>query len=1034
MIMRTEWERRALEQRPTLPARRAVRLLTAYVALSAVLVPLALAPTPAGARPRKVRQAVEVRSVFTSEFGLRRPAGLAYDPGRGVLLVAQAGRGGTGVLQLTPTEAPRGTIRLPKVTASTLAFDARRNRLTAVRGDQLLSVSGRDLRREHRRVRLTAVGNIRVSSPRGATFDRATGTWFVLNDSGRSILRVPMDGGSPGSPTRVPLGPFGDVGLQGMAFNPSDGLLYVAGGARGLLYGLDRFGRIRATYDLANVGLLTVEGMAFAPSADPTDDPRTMHLYVADAGAGSILGRVAELSLAAAVTRQAAVAAPTVTATLVKTIHMWQLDPPSPDPAGVTYLAGRDRLWVADSEVDEMTIFEGVNLYQIARTGSLTNSAVTTSYSKEPTGLGVNPVDETLYVSDDNANRVFFDRPPYGSLDASLNVGTFGNGDAEGVEWDPDTGHLFTVDGTAREVFHIDPVDGTFGNGNDVVTHFDVEQYGALDPEGIGIDTDRDILLVSDHRSKRVYELTKAGALVRNVDISGIPGSGKNLAGVTQAPASDGSGRMNLWLSDRGVDNNQDPNENDGKVYEMSVPGGDTPPAVTLTSPAEGSTVRGTVLAQADASDDRGVTQVQFSVDGTSIGTDTNGADGWSVPWDTTTVGDGSHTVTATATDTVGQTRSDANGVIVDNVDEPPAVTLTSPAEGSTLRGTVLAQADASDDRGVTQVQFSVDGTSIGTDTNGADGWSVPWDTTTVADGAHTVTATATDTVGQTRSDANGVIVDNTAPTVAVTSPPTGDTVSLTIPVVASASDNRGVTHVQFFVDGTTSIGTDTNGADGWSVSWNTTATSNGSHPLTAVARDAAGNATTSAPVTVTVDNAATVTLDIPVAVGADDVEERSTGSVTRGSSDLDLVVTESTVQRVGLRFTGVSVPGGATIVNAYVQFQADEVTSVATSLTVEGHATDNAAPFTTTKFNVSSRTRTAASVAWSPPAWDLVGERGVDQRTPELRAVLQGIVSRPGWASGNAVALIITGSGTRVAEAYEGAFAPVLHIEYATG
>jgi sugar lactone lactonase YvrE len=940
MIMRTEWERRALEQRPRLPARRAVRLLTAYVALSAVLVPLALGPAPAAARRAKVREALEVRSLFTSEFGVRRPAGLAYDAASGVLLVPRAARRGTAVLQLAPTENSRGTIRLPNVNASTLAFDARRNRLTAVRGDRLLSVSGRDLRREHGRVRLTAVGSIPLSSPRGATFDLRTGTWLVLNNSGRSILRVPMPGGSPGSPTSMRPGPLGAARLEGIAFNPSDGLLYVLSGARDLLYGLDPLGRIRATYDLANVGQLNVEGMVFAPSADPTDDPRTTHLYVADAGAGSTLGRVAELSLTAAVTRQAAVAAPTVTATLVQTIHLWQLDPPSPDSAGVTYLRTRDRLWVADSEVDEMTIFKGVNLYQVTRTGSLTNTAVTTSYSKEPTGLGVNPVDETLYVSDDNANRVFFDRPPYGSLDASLNVATFGNDDAEGVEWDPDTGHLFTVDGVAREVFRIDPADGTFGNGNDVVTRFDVEQYGAIDPEGIGIDTDRDLLLLSDHRSKRVYELTKSGALVRTVDISGIPVSGKNLAGVTLAPASDGSGRMNLWLSDRGVDNNQDPNENDGKVYEMSVPGGDTPPAVTLTSPPEGSTVRGTVVAQAGASDDRGVTQVQFAVDGTTIGTDTNGADGWSVSWDTSTVGDGSHTVTATTTDTVGQTGSDSNGVTV----------------------------------------------------------------------------------------------DNTAPTVAITSPSDGDTVSLTIPVLATASDNRVVTQVQFLVDGTTSIGTDTNGADGWSVSWNTTATSNGSHPLTAVARDAAGNATTSAPVSVTVDNPATVNLDIPVSAGADDVEERSTGSVTPGSSDLDLVVTASTVQTVGLRFTGVSVPQGATITNAYVQFQTDQATSVPTSLTVQGNAADNASPFIQKKFNVSSRTRTSASVAWSPPAWDLVGERGLDQRTPQLRAVLQEIASRPGWGTGNAMALIITGSGTRIAEAFEGAFAPVLHIEYATG
>ena len=61
------------------------------------------------------------------------------------------------------------------------------------------------------------------------------------------------------------------------------------------------------------------------------------------------------------------------------------------------------------------------------------------------------------------------------------------------------------------------------------------------------------------------------------------------------------------------------------------------------------------------------------------------------------------------------------------------------------------------------------------------------------------------------------------------------------------------------------------------------------------------------------------------------------------------------------------------------------------------------------------------------------VGEAGANQRTSNLSAVLQEIINRPGWASGNALALIITGSGKRTAEAFEGARAPVLHIEFTT-
>jgi hypothetical protein len=94
-------------------------------------------------------------------------------------------------------------------------------------------------------------------------------------------------------------------------------------------------------------------------------------------------------------------------------------------------------------------------------------------------------------------------------------------------------------------------------------------------------------------------------------------------------------------------------------------------------------------------------------------------------------------------------------------VDNPPSVAVTSPAEGATVSGSMSVTASASDDHGVTQVQFFVDSTSLGIDTNGADGWSATWNSTGVADGAHTIRATATDTIGQTASDTNNVTVDN---------------------------------------------------------------------------------------------------------------------------------------------------------------------------------------------------------------------------------------------------------------------------------
>jgi hypothetical protein len=180
-----------------------------------------------------------------------------------------------------------------------------------------------------------------------------------------------------------------------------------------------------------------------------------------------------------------------------------------------------------------------------------------------------------------------------------------------------------------------------------------------------------------------------------------------------------------------------------------------------------------------------------------------------------------------------------------------------------------------------------------------------------------------------------------------------------------------------------------------------------------------------------------TTGLDLAVAGSADDAEERTSGgTVTLGSGDLNLGQDGARAQHVGMRFAGVTIPRGATITDASVQFQVDEASTAPANLAIAGQAADSAPAFTTATGNVSSRTRTAAAVSWAPAAWPTAGARGADQRTPNLAAVLQEIVSRPGWDSGNALALIVTGTGERTAESVDGGAprAPVLHIAYTTG
>ena len=173
--------------------------------------------------------------------------------------------------------------------------------------------------------------------------------------------------------------------------------------------------------------------------------------------------------------------------------------------------------------------------------------------------------------------------------------------------------------------------------------------------------------------------------------------------------------------------------------------------------------------------------------------------------------------------------------------------------------------------------------------------------------------------------------------------------------------------------------------------------------------------------------------LDIRVVASADDAEETASGKVLLRRKWLDLVY-DGGNQTVGMRFNRLAVPQGATIQRAWVQFKADKVHSEAASLTIAGQAVDHAKTFASKARNISSRPRTTATVSWSPEPWSAVGEAGLAQRSADLSAVIQEIVSRPGWASGNSLALIITGTGRRTAESLDGhaAGAPMLHVEYA--
>ena len=258
----------------------------------------------------------------------------------------------------------------------------------------------------------------------------------------------------------------------------------------------------------------------------------------------------------------------------------------------------------------------------------------------------------------------------------------------------------------------------------------------------------------------------------------------------------------------------------------------------------------------ANASDDVGVAGVQFQVDGANLGAEDT-APPYSVSWNTTATANGSHALTAVARDAAGNVAT-AAGVVVtvsndttaaDRVDHEP------PRPGPTVAGTVAVSANASDNVAVVGVQFKLDGANLGAEDT-ASPYSVSWNTTGAANGSHTLIAVARDAAGNVNTSAGVAVTvanDTTPPSVSITAPAAASTVSGTVAVSASASDNVAVVGVQFKLDGANLGAEDTTSP--YSVSWNTTAAANGSHTLTAVARDAAGNVNTSAGVAVTVSN-----------------------------------------------------------------------------------------------------------------------------------------------------------------------------------
>jgi len=292
----------------------------------------------------------------------------------------------------------------------------------------------------------------------------------------------------------------------------------------------------------------------------------------------------------------------------------------------------------------------------------------------------------------------------------------------------------------------------------------------------------------------------------------------------------------------------------------------------------------------------------------------------------------------------------------------PPTVSMITPADSTTVSGTIKVTASASYNVGVVGVQFQLDGVNLGAEAKTAP-YAISWNTTTTSNGSHTLDAVARDAAGNKTTSATVTVTvsnnsgDTTPPAVSMTTPANGAALSGSVTVSANASDNVGVTGVQFKLDGANLGAEDTTSP--YSITWDTTAASNGSHTLTAVARDAAGNQTTSSPVSVTVSNSSGDTTPPTASMTAPANGTTVSGSVTVSANASDNVA----VAGVQFQLNGSNLGAEDTAAPYSITWDTTAVANGSYSLTAVARDTSGnrttSAPVSVTVSNSSGGTTT---------------------------------------------------------------------------
>ncbi|MEZ4736128.1 MAG: hypothetical protein R3E79_54260 [Caldilineaceae bacterium] len=552
------------------------------------------------------------------------------------------------VAALTMYEEVTYTVTLDSVdgNARTLAFDDNAKRLLLLNQalTELVQIPvGSSGRLDPTSATHLSLTHLALQSAHGMVVDAASQSLFILDAAASQLVQVRLNT-KPEQVQfeKIELAPALDLSAaDGLALHPQNRQLYVLHPSRQRLYAFTQAGQLVMQHDITALQVTSSYGAVYAPSLDLTDGSDLFHLFIIDSneltdapvpessglyklylsiiaanpgrndGGASVheasehatnvaqqaqYTRIVEVALGAPETAVTSADASVTTLALVQTITLATFSSPSPDPSGLAYLPASGTLLISDGEVDEMPqYYTGSSLFNVTLSGALAGTWPTV-FSDEPAGAEVNPHNNHLFISDDTGTRAVYELNPgadgrYATADDSvtfLKTSTFASKDPEGLAYDPSgAGALFIIDGTNREVYRVAPgangiFDGIAPAGDDHVTHFDTLGLGLDDPEGGAFNPVTGNLYLVGKPPTTLFEVTTAGALVQTYSIAAA--NARKPAGLAYGPSSQNAAQASIYIADRGVDNDSNPNENDGKIYEFALSQPLATPANTPTN------------------------------------------------------------------------------------------------------------------------------------------------------------------------------------------------------------------------------------------------------------------------------------------------------------------------------------------------------------------------------------------------------------------------------------------------------------------